>query len=78
MAANRRKIHKYLGMNIYCMTKGLCKITMFDYIKEILETFDEIDPKATGTKSSVAPANLIVMMDDCNNIETRRVNNYTR
>ena len=41
---------------------------MFDYIKEILETFDKIDPKSIGTKSGVDPTHLFVVRDDCNNI----------
>ena len=31
---------------------------MFDYTKQMMETFDKIDPKETGTKSSAAPTNL--------------------
>ena len=55
MTLNRRKIHKYLGMNTDYTTKDLFKIKMFDYIEEMLETFDTIDPKETGTKSSAEP-----------------------
>ena len=45
MTVNCGKIHKHLGMAIDYTTKGLCKITVFDYTKEILETFDNIDQK---------------------------------
>ena len=43
MTVNCENIHKYLGINIDRTTKGMCKTTIFDYIKEILETFDDID-----------------------------------
>ena len=45
---------------------------MFDYIQEILETFDKIDPKATGTKSSASPTNLFVVSDECTKPETKK------
>ena len=58
MTVNWGNIYKYLGMAIDYTTKGLCKPTIFYYTKQILETFDKIDPKETGTKSSAAPTNL--------------------
>ena len=60
---NFGKIQKYLVMTIYYTTKGLYKITIFDYIKEKLDTFDKIDPKATGTRSIAALTNLFFMRD---------------
>ena len=78
MTANHGNIHKYLGITIDYKTKGMYKITMFNYIKETLKTFENIDPKATGTKLSVDPTKLFVMRDDCKNIKTKVVNSYTR
>ena len=74
---NRGKIHKYLGMTIYYKNKGLCKIMMFDYTKEILDTFDKIYPKVTVYKLSAAPANLFFVRDGCTQIETKIVNSST-
>ena len=71
MTVNCGNIHKYLGMTIYYMTKGLCKTTTFDYIKEILETFDNIDPKANVTKTIAPPNNLFFIRDDCTKLNTK-------
>ena len=53
---NHGKFQKYLGMILYYTTVGQVKITMFDYIDEILDIFDKSDPTGGGTKSSAAPA----------------------
>jgi Reverse transcriptase (RNA-dependent DNA polymerase) len=58
MVVSRGKTHKYLGMTLDYTTTGQVKITMFDYVQEILTAFDEADPKATGLKTSAAPENL--------------------
>ena len=36
MTVNRGKVHKYLGMTLDYTTKGLCKVTMLDYIEEVI------------------------------------------
>ena len=41
MKVSRGKFHKYLGMNLDYTTKGLCKVTMLDYIEEVIKTFDK-------------------------------------
>ena len=48
-------------MNLYYTTKGLCKVTMLDYIEEVINTFNKMYPKATGTKTSAAPSDLFVV-----------------
>ena len=63
MNVNHSNIHNYLGMTIDYTTKGLYKIIIFDYIKEKLDTFDKIDPKATGNRSIEALTNLFFMRD---------------
>ena len=72
MDVNRGKIQKYLEMTIDYTTKGLCKTMMFDYIKEILESFDKIYPKATGTNSSADRTNLSVLSNNCTKPETKK------
>ena len=37
---------------------------MLDYIEEVIKTFDKMDPKATGTKTSAAPSYLFVVKED--------------
>jgi hypothetical protein len=40
MMVSRGKIHKYLGMTRDCTVHGQVKITMFDYVDDILTAFD--------------------------------------
>ena len=65
MTVSRGKVHTYLGMKLDFTTKGQVKITMFDYIEEILTAFDKAEPKGTGTKTSAAPENLFTIDGDC-------------
>ena len=59
------KFHKYLGLTLDYTTKGLCKVTMMDYIEEVINTFDKMDPKAIGTNTSPAPSDIFVVKEDC-------------
>ena len=43
----RGKIHEYLGMQLDFSVVGQVKITMFDYIQEMLEDFHKLDPNKT-------------------------------
>jgi hypothetical protein len=58
MTVIRGKIHKYLCMTLDYTVRGQVKITMFDYIDEILTAFDKAEPKGGGTKTSAAPGSL--------------------
>ena len=72
MAVSRGKVHKYLGMTLDYTTKGQVKITMYDYIDEILAAFDKAEPNARGTKASAAPENLFKVDADCVKLETSK------
>jgi hypothetical protein len=65
MTVSRGKVHKYLGMTLDFTVRGQVKITMFDYIEEILTAFDKAEPKGAGTKTSAAPENLFAVNEDC-------------
>jgi hypothetical protein len=54
MTVSRGKVHKYLGMTLDYTVCGQVKITMFDYVNEILSVFDKAEPKGGGMKSSAA------------------------
>jgi hypothetical protein len=41
MKVSRGKIHKYLGMTLDYTVRGQVKITMFDYLDDILAAFDK-------------------------------------
>jgi len=65
MTISRGKVHKYLGMTLDYRTSGQVKITMYDYVDEIIAAFDKADPKGGGTKTSAAPDNLFKVDEDC-------------
>jgi len=46
MKVHRGKIHKYLGMTLDFSTKRQVKMTMTDYVSEIIQARDEAELKA--------------------------------
>jgi hypothetical protein len=68
MTVSRGKVHKYLGTLDYTV-HGQIKITMFDYVDEILTVFDKAEPKGGGTKSSAAPKSLFKVDESCEELE---------
>jgi hypothetical protein len=65
MTVSRGKIHKYLGMTLDYSVPGQVKITMLDYVNDILAAFDKAEPKGGGTKTSAAPDSLFKADEDC-------------
>ena len=63
------KVHKYLGMTLDYTIRGQVKISMFNYVNEILTAFDKADPKGSGTKNSAAPDNLFKVDEDCKKLQ---------
>jgi hypothetical protein len=59
------KNHKYIGMTLDYSVPGQVKITMLDYVDEILAAFDKAEPKGRGTKTSAAPDSLFKVKDKC-------------
>jgi hypothetical protein len=59
------KIHKYIGITLDYTVRGQVKITMFDYVDEIIAAFDKAEPKGGGTKSSAAPDILFKVDKSC-------------
>jgi hypothetical protein len=68
MTVSRGKIHKYLRMTLDYTARGQVKITMFDYVDEILTAFDKAEPKYCDTKTSAAPASLFKVDESCENL----------
>ena len=54
MSVSQGKVHKYLGMDLNISVRGQVKISMFNFIDEILAAFDKAEPKGAGMKSSAA------------------------
>ncbi len=42
MKVSRGKVHKYLGMTLNFTTKGEVKISMVDYVKEVIDAWDKV------------------------------------
>jgi hypothetical protein len=69
MTMSRGKIHKYLGMTRDYTLRGQVKITMFDYIDEILNAFDKAEPKGGGTETSTVPDSLFKVDESCEKLK---------
>jgi hypothetical protein len=69
MTVSRGKIHKYLGMTLDYTIRGQVKITMFDYVDEILTAFDKAELKGGGMKSSAAPERLFKVNEICEKLK---------
>jgi hypothetical protein len=72
MTVSRGKVHTYLGMKLDYTIPGQVSVTMFDYIKDIIDTFEKAEPKGTGTKTSAAPDNLFKIDKDCEKLNTSK------
>ena len=68
MTVSQGKVQKYLGMNLDYTTKGLCKVTMMDYIEEVIKTFGKMYPKKTVTNTSATPSDLFVVKEYFNKL----------
>jgi hypothetical protein len=75
MKVHRGKTHKYLGMSLDFSHVNQCRITMIDYVDEIVAAYDkassELDDgftlvfkKGNRSKSSAAPDDLFVVDED--------------
>lgn len=80
MKVSRGKIHKYLGMSLDFTHKRECHVSMYDYLQEILETFDlaskehgdkNASAKNKSIKKSAAPHNLFIVNEDCEKVPSK-------
>jgi hypothetical protein len=82
MKVSQGKIHKYLGMTLDFSTKGEVKISMIDYIKEVISAWDSavqkvndgftlVDNKcAKKGKKTAAPEDLFKVDQDSKKLDT--------
>ena len=54
MKVARGKKHKYLGMDIDFSVKGIVKISMCDYVKEIIDAWDKVKSADNGFQQVVS------------------------
>jgi hypothetical protein len=69
MTVSRGKIHKYLGMTLDYTVRGQVKITMFDYVDELLTAFDKAEPKGGGTKTNASPDSILKVDENCEKLK---------
>ena len=69
---NHGEVHKYLGIKLEHFKVGQVKITMLDYIDEIVDIFDKSDLTGGGTNSSAAPAILFKVYEECKIINAKQ------
>jgi hypothetical protein len=69
MTVSRGKIHTYLSMTLEYNDRCQVKITMFDYVDEILTAFDKAEPKDGGTKTSAAPDRIFKVDENCEKLK---------
>ena len=50
------------------VVSGISRISIMEYIDEIMNAFNKIDPRNRSTKSSAAPENLFKVDKDCEKI----------
>ena len=82
MTVHRGKIHKYLGMTLDFSTKRQIKISMVDYVKEIVAAWDKApnhdndgftevkSKRGRKSKSSAAPEDLFKIDEDATKLNT--------
>jgi hypothetical protein len=51
---------------------GRVKITMFEFLEEVIVAFDNADPKGGGTKTSAVPSDLFKIDEDCHKLSPKK------
>ena len=64
------EVHEFLGMTLDYRMPGLCKISMFGYLIEVLKAWDGMTSKRT-MKDTAAPANLFEIDEDCEKLDEK-------
>ena len=63
-------------MTLDYTVSGQVKITMLDYIEEILAAYDKAEPTGHGTKSSAAPDSLFKVNEDCEKLSPEKAKQF--
>jgi hypothetical protein len=69
MVVIRGKINTYLGMTLDYTVRGQVKISMFDYVNEIIAAFDKAEPKGGGTNTSAVPDSILKLDESCEKLK---------
>ena len=72
MSVSQGNIHKYIGTNLDYMVSGIARISMLEYIDDIMTAFNKMDPSNSVTKYSATPDNPFKVDEDCEKIITEK------
>ena len=73
MVVSKGNLPVYLRITLDYRIRGRVKITMFDYIEEIITAFEKASPGKHSTKSTAAPVNIFVWDKDCKKLNQNKV-----
>ena len=76
LKVQRGKVLNYLGMTLDFTTPGQVKVSMFDFVDDLLRDYKKAAPEEHGTKTSAAPRNLFVVDDDCEKLDKKKAEQF--
>ena len=76
LKVQRGKVLKYLGMTLDFTTAGQVKVSMFDYVDDLLRDYKKAAPEEHETKSSAAPRNVFVVGNDCEKLDKKKAEQF--
>jgi hypothetical protein len=76
LKVQRGKVLEYLGMTLDFTTAGQVKVSMFNFVDDLLRDYKKAAPEEHGTKTSAAPRNLFVVDDDCEKLDKKKAEQF--
>ena len=76
MTVHQGRVQNYLRMTLNYNEGGNFKVSMIDYIDEIIVAFYKADPRGCGINTSAAPEDLYKVDEDCDNISPDKVHMF--
>ena len=76
MIVHRGKIHEYMGMSLDFNTADQVKVTMFNYIKEMVDDFTWINP-TTKTIPNPAASHLFKVNEESDILDEKKGANFS-
>ena len=76
LKVQRGKVLEYLGMTLDFTTAGQVKVSMFNFVDDLLRDYRKAAPEEHGIKTSAAPRNLFVVDDDCEKLDKKKAEQF--
>jgi hypothetical protein len=82
------KTHKYLGMTLDFSHDKQCRVTMIDYVDEIVAAYDQVlsklddgfsavKKKSNPARTSAAPDDLFIVNEDAEKLRARKAQQHS-